>query len=146
MIVSKRGIIFPKNKIIIIQYCSYIHILTYNYIYICIYIYMICDLYVSVYGYISIIILYYPLKTFKTNSFFHSNNFKPTCSLLKTDHLDPSQVLKIADSERATLLEQLSRSCNELAEGRQGRGCWEQAMTRQLIQVMVIKGYSYSKT
>eukprot|EP00435_Cladocopium_sp_Y103_P015875 s2267_g3.t3 len=30
------------------------------------------------------------------------------------------EVLKIADGERAMLLEQLSRSCNELAEGRQG--------------------------
>ena len=58
----------------------------------------------------------------------------------KTGHFDPSQVLKIADSERATLLEQLSRSCNELAEGRQGRGCWDQAMTRQLTQVMVTRG------
>lgn len=57
----------------------------------------------------------------------------------KTEYVHPVQVLKIADSERATLLEQLSRSCNELAEGRQGRGLWVQATNWQVI-LMVIKG------
>jgi hypothetical protein len=56
---------------------------------------------------------------------YGGNNIKPTFSPSKPPHFDHKknpQVLKIADGERAMLLEQLSRSCNDLAEGRQGRG------------------------